>query len=50
MQQSHLTETVNSMTPETRSKTFPDVSKPSLFSSTPKKTTERKGHIQRGKN
>ena len=54
MQQSHLTETVEkdlilNMTPETRSKTFPDMSKPSLFSPTPKETTEPKRHIQRGK-
>ena len=52
MQQSHLSETVKkdlilNMTPETRSKTFPNLSKSSLFSPTPKETTEPKRHIQR---
>ena len=48
MQQSHLTETVKNdlilnMTPElVLSKTFPNMSKPSLFSPTPKETTEPK--------
>ena len=54
MQQSHLTETVKNdlifnMTAEARSKTLPNMSKPSLFSSTLKETTEQKRHFQRGK-
>ena len=53
-QQSHLTETVKNdlilnMTPQTRTKTFPNMSKPSLSSPIPKETTESKRHILRGK-
>ena len=47
MQQSYLTETVKNahtlnMTPETRSKTFPNMSKPSLFNPHPKKPQNQK--------
>ena len=55
MQQSYLTETVKNdlvlnMTPETRSKTLPSMSKPSLFSPTPKETTEPKKTHPEGEN
>ena len=50
MQQFYLTETVQNdlvlnMTPETRSETFPNMSKPLLFSPTSIETTEPKRRI-----